>query len=250
MSSTTKYRSARIATTCCLLLGFATFAGAQVDQAVIDSIAAAVSRGSVDELTRKRGEVSAGDDAGSIYLRAYIDWRIAGILDDSQKKQRKKILKNARGELSEALKEDPADAEMLALRGSVIGQSITGAFSGMRLGPKASRDLDDAFELAPENARVALLRGINFYYTPSAFGGGKDKAESEFMRARMLFASADSKAGWPDWGQIDVLAWLGKLLAEQDKLDEAAELYAEALSMDANHRWILQLKSALAKERM
>lgn len=250
MGDITEYRGAVLATACCLLLGFTALAEAQVDQAVIDSIAAAVSQGSVDDLTRMRGEVSAGDDAESIYLRAYIDWRIAGLLDDSKKKQRKKILTNVRGELSEALKEDPADAEMLALRGSVIGQSITGAFSGMRLGPKASRDLDDAFELAPQNARVALLRGINFYFTPSAFGGGKDKAEAEFMRARTLFADADSNADWPDWGQIDVFAWLGSILAEQDKLDEAAELYEEALSIDANHQWILQLNSALTKDRM
>ena len=252
MSSIAKYRCALITTTCCLLLGFTTFAQAQAQVArpVIDSISSAVSQGSVDDLTKMRREVSAGGDAESIYLRAYIDWRIAGLLEDSQKKQRKKILKNARSELSEALKENPANAEMLALRGSVIGQSITGAFSGMRLGPKASRDLDDAFELAPENARVALLRGINFYFTPSAFGGGKDKAESEFMRARTLFAAADSNAGWPDWGQIDVLAWFGKRLAEQDKIEEAAELYEEALRLDANHSWILQLKSALTKDRM
>jgi len=248
MSFMVEQRSALITTTCCLLLGFTTLADAEVSQAVVDSISAAVSQGSVDDLTTIRNQVSAGDDAESIYLRAYFDWRIAGLLDDSQKKQRKAILKDARRELSRALENNPEDAEVLALRGSVIGQSITGAFSGMRLGPKASRDLDNAFELAPANPRVALLRGINFYFTPAAFGGGKDKAESEFARARALFADADSDSGWPDWGQVDVLAWLGQMLAEQGKSEEAAAIYDEALRLDSDHHWILQLKSALVNK--
>lgn len=187
------------------------------------------------------------DSRGDVdhYLRAYAGWRLVQMTPALPKKDKKKILKAARRDLDALLKNDPKNAEALALRGGVNGELITGAISGMTLGPKVSRDLDAALELAPENPRVALMRGVNFHFTPSAFGGGDDKAEAELRRARALFhRTADDS--WPGWGQVDALGWLGQILAAQERIEEAIELFDEALMLRSDHHWIMQLKSAVA----
>ena len=177
------------------------------------------------------------------YLRAYAGWRLVQMDPNLSKKDKKKILKSARKDLDQFLKTEPDNVEGLALRGGVTGEMITGAFSGMTLGPKVGRDLDKALQLAPDNPRVALIRGVNFHFTPSTFGGGDDKAEAELRRARELFEELEA-SGWPDWGQIDALGWLGQVLAAQDRIQEALVIFDEALTLSADHQWIKQLRTA------
>jgi len=206
-------------------------------------IETAVASGDADNLRRIRSELDAPGGDTDFYVRAYAGWRLSQLLGDADKKERKSVLKAARQDLDRHLADFPDDAESLALRGGITGRMITGALSGMRLGPKASKDLDRALEIAPQNPRVALMRGMNFHFMPGAFGGGDDAALPELERARELFDS-ETDEEWPDWGRIDALGWLGKILAGQDRPGEATAVLDEALKLKPDHRWIQQIRSS------
>ena len=49
--------------------------------------------------------------------------------------------------------------------------------------------MDKAIAAGPVNPRVWLMKGIGAVNTPSAFGGGLDKAESHLKQALELFKS-------------------------------------------------------------
>jgi len=188
----------------------------------------------LDRLESMKSRAPAGDR----YDLAYLDWRISQLLRDAPKKQRKTLLKEAQRQLDLVLDQDPGHAEAHALRGSVIGERIEGMFGGILLGRKASSSLKRANALDPTNPRVALQRGIGFYFTPKSFGGGLNKAEQELRRALDLFRKEKPDKTWPNWGRVDALAWLGQVLADAGRVSEARKLYREALTLEPDHVWI------------
>jgi len=212
---------------------------------VQERIERAVVTGSVDDLRGIRSELERLVDAregtaapSDRYDLAYVTWRICQELAEDDKKERRKLLKDAQRELDLVLKAKPDDAEAHALRGSVIGDRIGGVFSGMSLGPKASKSLNRAFELDPKNPRVALQRGVSYFYTPKAFGGGPENALQELERAQQLFQAEEKDRPWPNWGRVDALAWLGLVLAQSGRVEEARAAYKKALQLEPDHAWI------------
>lgn len=214
------------------------------DELTTAAIEIAVTQGSIDALRDIRERIDTDQSPDNLYLRAYTSWRMAQLIGRDNKKEQKSLLKYARQDLDDFLESQPDNAEGLALRSGVVGELITGAFTGMMLGPKVSRDLDKALQIAPENPRVALMRGINFHFTPNAFGGSDEKAEAELLRARDLFGMVTDD-GWPNWGQIDALAWLGQILLQMERVEEAVAVFDEALELSPQHNWIQQLRSSV-----
>ncbi|MEM7356972.1 MAG: hypothetical protein AAF657_39525 [Acidobacteriota bacterium] len=218
----------------------------------LDTMIPAVERGvvvgSVDSLERARGELLeqlTGDAAPSVdqrYLLAYIDWRLAQLMmaaPKSQEKERLEILEEAQQHLEALIEAAPEHAEGHALLGSILGLQIgDSAFRGMRLGPRSSAAIDRAHELAPENPRVALARGIGWLHTPKAFGGGVDKAAAELRRAEELFQQESPDKAWPYWGHVDSLIWHGQAHARLKNPDTARILYQRALAIEPDYGWI------------
>ncbi|MCP3995821.1 MAG: hypothetical protein GY722_12270 [bacterium] len=182
----------------------ATF-GLRAEQAVI--------QGSVVKMQALRSSLER-DPSPDHYNLAYLDWRQSQLLPDNARKEKRRLLKRAQKHLEILLETDPDNAEAYALRGSAIGERITGMWSGMRLGRKASASLNRGVELGSDNPRVALQRGISFFFTPKSFGGGLPRAEQELRRALRLFAKEPSATPWPNWGRVDVRVWLGQTLAK------------------------------------
>lgn len=185
------------------------------------------------ELIHQQLDQNAEDP--DIYAWAYSGWRVTQLLPKSRKRERDKLLKSLQRRLQAWAEEHADDAEAHALLGSILGDRIGGPLSAMRLGGKASEALETAFALQPENPRVALQRGVGFFFTPKAFGGGKAKAEVELRRARTLFEMNQDTHGW---GYMDTLARLGEVLVAQDKLAEAAEVYQYALQQQPDFVWV------------
>jgi hypothetical protein len=74
-------------------------------------------------------------------------------------------------------------SEAHRLEGELLGALIPHVFAGgMRFGPLSSKQLDRAIELDPRNANALVARGVNYFYTPPAFGGGHDKAIAQVPR--------------------------------------------------------------------
>lgn len=219
---------------------------------LVERVERAIVSGALDKLRVLRAEIGPGGDgsADDRYTAAYVDWRISQALSGKRsKKEKKRLLKQAQKQVESLLKDEPQHAEAHALRGTVIGERITGMIGGMMLGPKASASLKRAHELAPENPRVALQRGIGFFFTPGAFGGGLDKALPELKRSRELFEQERNDRPWPNWGRVDALAWHGQALMKSGDIDGARAAYHAALALEPEHAWIREeLLPALEKK--
>ncbi len=66
----------------------------------------------------------------------------------------------------------------------------------------AAASLDKAITLNPDNPRPYLVKGQNVFYTPAAFGGGKDVAKPLLEKAAAKFATFKPENEIaPDWGK-------------------------------------------------
>jgi len=117
-------------------------------------------------------------------------------------------------ELLEGLVEEtPDSAEAWALLSSGYGLKIGySPFKGPFLGPRASRALNEAMRLEPDNPRVALVKGISLYNTPRMFGG--DKRESIVWLTRAIGRFAVNPGDEIRWGNPDAFIW--RALAHND----------------------------------
>ena len=128
--------------------------------------------------------------------------------------------------------------ESHALRSGLLGMMIgSSPIKGMTLGPKSGAEMERAVELAPENPRVWLVRGIGAIHTPSMFGGGLDKSEEYLKKAIDLFANDKPQPPAPGWGLAEAHVWLGQVYAKQAKKELARAEYQKALAIEPNEMW-------------
>jgi tetratricopeptide (TPR) repeat protein len=128
--------------------------------------------------------------------------------------------------------------ESHALRSGLLGMMIgSSPVKGMTLGPKSGAQMERAVELAPNNPRVWVVRGIGAIHTPTMFGGGLDKSEEYLKKAIELFANDKPQPPAPSWGLAEAHAWLGQVYRKQDKIDLARAEYQKALAIEPNDMW-------------
>jgi hypothetical protein len=79
----------------------------------------------------------------------------------------------------------------------------------MKYGPSSSENIKKAEALDPTNPRPVYLEAQAKFYTPAAFGGGKDVAKPLFEKALAMF-DAFKPAGelYPTWGKSAALYFL------------------------------------------
>lgn len=218
--------------------------GAEVERAVIAGDTAVLER--VRE--RLLNEIQRG---GALplerYTLAYVDWRLTYLREERRDATRTQLFDEAEAQLRTI---GNADAEALALLGAIYGARIAEGANAMRLGPRATHAISEAAKFAPSNPRVALLRGIHFFFTPAPFGGGIERAEAELRRAEELFARERGDQPWPNWGRVDALGWLGQALMKTRDYAGARAAYDRALAIEPNHGWIRSLVATLeAKQK-
>ena len=231
------------------MLAFVAAAGAEDLSQLIPRMEHAAMTGSVGQLEQCReslwGAVKAtsGRDLESArYALAYTDWRLYPLLqasDQASRKQAAVYMAEAQTQLKQIVAANPSHAEAYALLSTLYGQEIgNSAWKGMTIGPKSSAAIETALKLARDNPRVALQAGVGAFFTPKMFGGGLDKAEKEIRRAEMLFAKESTNQPWPNWGRLDVLAWMGQVLAAKGDREGARAYYDRALKLQPDFGWV------------
>ncbi len=79
----------------------------------------------------------------------------------------------------------------------------------MTFGKEAKEDLEKAKQADPNNPRIYYLEGMSTFYTPVAYGGGKDAAKPLFAKSVELYKTFVVKPLYPNWGQkmaVDMLS--------------------------------------------
>ena len=72
----------------------------------------------------------------------------------------------------------------------------------MQYGPASSGNIDKAIQLDPTNPRPVYLQGQAKFYTPPAFGGGKDQAKVLFEKSIAMFDKFKPETDLsPNWGK-------------------------------------------------
>ncbi|WP_210517467.1 hypothetical protein [Hymenobacter terricola] len=145
--------------------------------------------------------------------RGYLKLGFAG-KDDEQKD---KLFDQAQTALDQAKKLPGADqAELLILQAYIFQGRIMVApmTRGMVYSGRVAEALGQAKALAPNNPRLYLLLGNNAFHTPEMFGGGADKAQPLYLKAKELFATFQPATPLsPTWGEKMNDAMLAQTMA-------------------------------------
>ncbi|WP_370980943.1 tetratricopeptide repeat protein [Agaribacterium sp. ZY112] len=168
------------------------------------------------------------------YDQAFAAYRLSTIYNYSgNAEQRNKSILTAQSELEQLLEKEPKNAEALALLANIYGlQSHMFPEKAAFLGPQAGQAMHKALSIDATNPRVQLIAGIGEYYTPTEYGGSKEKAIARFNTAIELFESNDSS-----WGHADAQVWIGLALLETGHKNKALEHWQQALRIAPDYAW-------------
>jgi len=84
--------------------------------------------------------------------------------------------------------------------------------NGMKYGPLSGESIDKAIKFYSENPRPYYLNGQSKFYTPSAFGGGVEKALPLLKESLEYYKNFTAKKHWPNWGMEDCESLYDKAL--------------------------------------
>lgn len=145
------------------------------------------------------------------YWVAYCN--IIGSLAEQDEDKKELMLDNAEKHLAKAAKLAKNNDELEQLTAYFYNAKLAASpMTGwIRYGSKVEKHIKNAKQLNPKNPRVALLEAESVYYTPSTFGGGKDKAKPMLEKAKKLFTDFTPKNElMPNWGRQTVGYYLSK----------------------------------------
>lgn len=147
------------------------------------------------------------------YYSAYCIAGSAFLLKDKSKLD--DFLDNAQSLINKADSLNPNNSEIYTVKALILSGriAVNPMARGRKYGTMSGQMSDKAKELDPTNPRPYLLQGQGLFYTPSMFGGGKDKAKpvlEEAIKKFQVFKPATDIA--PHWGMDRA-----KMLLEQCK---------------------------------
>ncbi len=185
------------------------------------------------------------------YYVGLADYRLNNQFSDDAEEQREQILDHATKHLKQATSIDEEMADAWALLAGVYGQRMgLNPMKGMLLGSDASSAIERAKELDPDNPRVWIIDGTQDFFTPSLFGGDKERALKKFKKAAQLAQqeSIDDPLQ-PSWGHAESYAWIGVAHLKADRLSEARTAFENALDVNPDYGWVKSVLLPELKER-
>lgn len=214
-----------------LLAGFALIMPFIPSVAASDNEAAlkARDRASIEELSKiiaQEKEAAKGKDIfePNLRLARLQSW----LCEAAQVHENSTLIKQSATEglviAERAVALNPESSEAHQLVGELLSQLIPHVFGGgMRYGKRSAAEMDKAIELDPANQQAYISRAVSYYYTPAAFGGGKDKAFALLNKAVELRPKADTPH-----------IWLATFFLEGQQLEEATREISRAREINPN----------------
>ncbi|MDE3259269.1 MAG: ATP-binding cassette domain-containing protein [Gemmatimonadota bacterium] len=112
-------------------------------------------------------------------------------------------------------------------------------YLGMFLGSKSKRLIEKAKQLEGDNPRVLFLDALSDYFTPTTWGGDKQRAVEKFKRVAELFSEQEiGNPILPSWGHDEVYAWLGIIRQWEGDIGGARKAFAKALEVNPDNGWV------------
>ena len=175
----------------------------------------------------------------ALYYLALCEYRLATLFAATPSEQAESInrtIEHLKGAIE--LEDNFSDAH--ALLASAYGQKLgLKPHLGMALGPETKRVLEKSKRLEGDNPRVVLIDGMSDYYTPTMFGGDKQRAISKMEQALELFAKEEIRDPFQlSWGYDEACAQLGIMRQEAGDIEGAREAFDKALEVNPNNGWV------------
>ncbi len=126
---------------------------------------------------------------------------------EEDRSQQKRYCDQADRFIARAEALQPNESEIALLRSMAASMRIrlSPMLNGARYGHIADQMLDRAQRLNPDNPRVYVQRATNLYFTPSIWGGDKQKAREMVDKAEQKFKVFKPASDiHPDWGRSTV----------------------------------------------
>ncbi len=216
-------------------------------QQVKTRIREATDKGSLDSLKQARAlakQATGGErEALAHYYAALADYRMSNRLPEDDEDRRERVIEDAIGHLKRATEINGTMADAWALLSGCYGQMMgMSPMKAMSLGPKSDEAMEKAKKHGPENPRVWIISGTSDFYTPSMFGGDKEKALKKFKKAARLAeqASTDDPL-MPSWGHAESHAWVGVAHMEAERYGQARTAFETALNLNPDYGWVKQV---------
>ncbi len=113
------------------------------------------------------------------------------------------LLDKAEASLKQAFKAEGDSSELLTMQAFIFQARLNADPSqAMEYSMQANKLLSQALEKNADNPRALFLMGQNLFYTPEAFGGGKERALPLFEQSMAAFESHEPQSAIdPFWGQ-------------------------------------------------
>lgn len=170
-------------------------------------------------------------DSDEAYVRSYALYRSAVFQMQAGDIERAgESLQQAMDELQPA-----QDSESYVLKAAITGMQMgLDPINAAPMVERQQRYLAQADALNADNPRADIVRGMAAFYTPAAFGGGAEKAQSYFNQAVNKFAEPCEQICW---GEAEAHTWLGLVEQQQGNNDEARYHWQQALLVDSDYGW-------------
>ena len=207
-------------------------------------------------------EASAAADAvPRAYFRALVHYRLAQVLNASNKSQAKDAVDDCQDEVDnsvEALPEVPlgldesdlnkhlrAEAYVLGTACTLAGREMSSiAFTGGRIGSR----IEEAVKLEPKNPRVRLVESLVAFERAGKEAAARSAAIAKLRNVTTMFESA--RAGLtasPEWGMAEAYAFLGRALFEQRDVVNAREALERALLIAPDYAYAKRLAAQITR---
>lgn len=185
---------------------------------------------------------ASGDAGTRAYFRALTHYRLAQVLDATQKSQARRAIGDCGDEVDAAVKTLPvvkyvdeapenqlkrAEAYALGTACTLAGREMSSIpFAGGRIGSR----IDEAVKLAPRNPRVRLVEALAQYERAGKDADAKAAALRNLRNVTQLFEQARAQESTiPEWGAAEAYAFLGRALIDQRDVVGAREALERAL---------------------
>lgn len=137
--------------------------------------------------------------------------------------------------IKEGLRDNPEDVELLLLGTMLDGEYLlVQRWRFLHNGLRGLRRIARAEKLEPDNPRARLIRGSAKVVLPGLLGGSPEDAEQLLQPGVRSTALCENG----DWGQVDLLNWLGRAAEAQGDAARAQQYYEAALARSPGNHWV------------
>ena len=185
---------------------------------------------------RNQPDVLAAVEASAPHWEALKQFRLASLfIQESNKRAARRSVDRGLQAVRAGLKAKPGDPELLLLGAMLDGEHVlVRRWSFFTNGVRGLRRLRRAERAMPDNPRARLIRGSARVVMPRVLGG--DALEAIDILSPAVRSNATCADG--DWGQVDVLTWLGRAADETGDRAAAQDYYRRALAYSPGNYWV------------